>query len=43
MDLLSILLVVAIVWVSVVLVTMALCRAAGRADSVSERFRPTLR
>lgn len=38
MDLLSVALVVAIVWVSLVGVAMALCRAAAHSDSISERF-----
>jgi hypothetical protein len=43
MDVLSIALVVAVVWIALVVVAMALCRAAAPSDGGSERFRATSR
>lgn len=42
MGLLTIALIVAIVWVSVVILAIALCRAAAHSENISERFSATL-
>jgi hypothetical protein len=43
MELLTIAVIGAIVWVALILVSIALCRPAARSDAMSERFTATLR
>ena len=43
MDVGTVVLIAAIAWISLLVIVVALCRAAGRADAQSDRYYATLR